>query len=323
MCCWPCNIWERSSKNSTCPIYNGTMSQIWAGQKYDLAPISSSSIDMTLSKLLSREKTQPFPANKRTTDVDHVLVSTSPASQPGLLGPPHQKGGSSEICKYCKQHGHWKKDCPLHLKGVHIGDLVTLHIVQRRVLNLQPFLQLWMLLPRPISLHRSSPSLLSTYSRWCYLLASGWPSSTALPAVASFLPWVIKLSRANLLLVPLVTLPFDASLLTHTYSPSSPRFIYTVDSFHLASNKIGIITSGLLSISIFGLNFSVILLSISQHVRKVMWLPFPHLDPLCRSRIRMGTDHMAHTFLISSTCLLHPLLLLLIEDLHFTPGILD
>lgn len=170
----------------------------------------------------------------------------------------------------------------LFIWKVHIGNLVTLHIVHRRVLNLQPFLQLWMLLPLLNSLHRSSPSLLSTSSRWCYLLALGWPSSAALPAMASFLPWVIKLSRAYLLLVPLVTLPFDASLLTYTYSHSSPRIICTVDSFHLAANKIGIITSGLLSISILGLNLSVIPLSISQLVMMVMWLPFPHLDPLCR-----------------------------------------
>lgn len=123
MCCWLSYIWERSSKNLTCPISNGTMSQIWAGQKYDLAPISSSSIDMTLSKLPSREKTQPFLANKRTTDVDHVLVSKSPASQPGFLGPPHQKADPrSADTASSKDTG---RRTALFIWKVHIGNLVT------------------------------------------------------------------------------------------------------------------------------------------------------------------------------------------------------
>lgn len=58
----------------------------------------------------------------------------------------------------------------------------------------------------------------------------------------------------------------DSSLLTHTYSPSYPYFIYIANGSRLTITKIGSITIGLLSISfiLFILNLSVNLLSIGQ-----------------------------------------------------------
>ena len=47
-------------------------------------------VDIALSELPLEEQTQSSLATKRTADVDHVLVSASPATQTGLLGPPRE-----------------------------------------------------------------------------------------------------------------------------------------------------------------------------------------------------------------------------------------
>ena len=71
-----------------------------------LHPSPPPSVDMALSELLSGEQTQSSLSTKRTTDGGYVLVSTSPTTQPRLLGPPHYKGGPPDISNYLKNKGH-------------------------------------------------------------------------------------------------------------------------------------------------------------------------------------------------------------------------
>ena len=74
-------------------------------------------------------------------------------------------------------------------------------------------------------------------------------SSATVPAIAPFfptgnkgIPWLFDSGAFS-------HLTRDASLLTHTFSPSSFNFIYTVDGSHLPITKIFTFTTGLLSIS--------------------------------------------------------------------------
>lgn len=113
--------------------------------------------------------------------------------------------------------------------------------------------------------------------------SSASQSSATLPAIA---PFSLKGNKA----IPRIFdsgasshMTSDASLLTHTYSPSFPHFIYTTDSSQLPVAKIGSITTGLLSISIvlFVPNLSMNLFSVSLPKMDIS-LHFPPLDVLYR-----------------------------------------
>lgn len=114
--------------------------------------------------------------------------------------------------------------------------------------------------------------------------SSASQSSATLPAIAPFSPKGNKViprifdSDASSHMTT-----SDASLLTHTYSPSFPHFIYTADSSQLPVTKIGSITTGLLSISIvlFVPNLSMNLFSVSLPKMDIS-LRFPPLDVLYR-----------------------------------------
>lgn len=78
--------------------------------------------------------------------------------------------------------------------------------------------------------------------------SSAFVSSSTLPAIAPFSPIGTQLSFEYLIQVPSY-ITSDDSLLAHTHSLLSPRFIYTTNDSHLLVTKIGTITSSLLSIS--------------------------------------------------------------------------